>query len=144
MVLFLKIKVWYVWFMIWCILSEGVVFLIYLWEVGCDNSLDWDSFMVMINLEGVGEYLCRDILYVDLVMCFIKDEYDWYLWLVYCGCECCWNEEEFFRDCFFMVVDLIFIFILLCVNKDFLFMMNVMGMDILEVDVWFEWFMDGV
>lgn len=119
--LFFNLMNWYCWYVNFCDLGGfGVIVVIYFWELGCDNFLDWDDVLRVVEVKDVEFYVCKDMFYVDLVMWLCKEDYDCYLSIVVVCWKVGWDLVEVVGICLFFVVDFGVIFIFLCVCWDFL------------------------
>ena len=115
---------------------SGVVVAMHPWETGRDNSPEWDSPGIPIDVSNVGEYTRRDTGHLDAKMRPTKLEYDRYLALVQFGRAAGWDHAAIARTNPFRVADVGMSMILLRANRDLLALAQALGRDGDEIAGW--------
>lgn len=122
-------------------LKSGLVYIRHPWESGLDNSPNWDAPLrnIEVDIEKLPQYERRDLQHgVPVDQRPGKEDYDRYVYLVDLFRSARYDESEIYRQCPFLIQDVLFNSILCRANRDLIEIGNIVGRDVKEVEEWLE------
>ncbi|MFC1867539.1 DUF547 domain-containing protein [Thermodesulfobacteriota bacterium] len=117
----------------------GLVYIRHPWESGLDNSPAWDSPLrnIKIDKERLPVYERKDLKHgVPAEQRPSDDDYDRYVYLVDIFRRLKYSEEEIYKECPFLVQDVLFNSILGRANRDLLEIGRILGKEAGEIREW--------
>jgi len=120
---------------------SGLVYIRHPWESGLDNSPAWDEPIrrIDINKKKLPRYERKDLMHgVPAEQRPGDDEYDRYVYLVDLFRSLGYNEKEIYRDCPFLIQDILFNSILCRANRDLKDIGGILDEDIAQIHEWIE------
>lgn len=122
-------------------LKSGLVYIRHPWESGLDNSPNWDAPLrnIEVDIEKLPQYERRDLQHgVPVDQRPGKEDYDRYVYLVDLFRGARYDESEIYRQCPFLIQDVLFNSILCRANRDLSEIGKIVGRDVKEVEEWLE------
>lgn len=119
--------------------NSGLVYIRHPWESGLDNSPAWDLPLrnVVFKREDLPPYERKDLEHgVPAEQRPSDADYDRYVYLVDIFRRHHYREDEIYRECPFLVQDVLFNAILCRADRDLLEIGRIIGEDVTEVEVW--------
>ena len=120
---------------------SGLVYIRHPWESGLDNSPAWDGPLrrMAVDKNELPHYERKDLKHgVSAEQRPSNDEYDRYVYLVDLFRRFKYDEMEIFRECPFLVQDVLFNSILCRANRDLGEIGKAINEDISEVNEWID------
>jgi len=121
--------------------NTGLVYIRHPWESGLDNSPAWDEPLraIAVDRSHLPRYERKDLDHgVPVEQRPSDDEYDRYVYLVDLFRKHLYREEEIYRNCPFLIQDVLFNSILCRANRDLLEMGKVLNEDVAEIQEWVD------
>jgi len=119
--------------------KTGLVYIRHPWESGLDNSPSWDRPLknIQVDKTGLPAYERKDLAHgVPAEQRPSDKDYDRYVYLVDLFRGNHYDETEIFRQCPFLVQDVLFNSILCRANRDLVEIGKIVGQDVREVEEW--------
>ncbi|UCF57099.1 MAG: DUF547 domain-containing protein [Deltaproteobacteria bacterium] len=117
----------------------GLVYIRHPWESGLDNSPAWDSALrnIKIDKEKLPSYERRDLKHgVPAEQRPSDEDYDRYIYLVDLFRRLRYREDDIYKECPFLIKDVLFNSILCRANRDLLEIGRMLKEDTREVEEW--------
>lgn len=118
---------------------SGLVYIRHPWESGLDNSPAWDAPMgrIKIDKNRLPPYERKDLMHgVPAEQRPSDDEYDRYVYLVDLFRRLGYNENDIYRNCPFLIQDVLFNSILCRSNRDLKDIGEILGEDVSQIAEW--------
>ncbi|MBK5101655.1 MAG: DUF547 domain-containing protein [Desulfobacteraceae bacterium] len=117
----------------------GLVYIRHPWESGLDNSPAWDGPIRKIKIDKgkLPSYERKDLIHgVPTEQRASDDDYDRYVYLVDVFRRFKYQEEDIYKECPFLIQDVLFNSILCRANRDLMEIGRIVGGDTAEVQEW--------
>lgn len=117
----------------------GLVYIRHPWESGLDNSPAWDGPLekILVNKERLPHYERKDLKHgVPVEQRPSDEDYDRYVYLVDLFRRLTYSETDIYRECPFLVQDVLFNSILCRANHDLLEIGRILKKDTAEIEEW--------
>ncbi len=119
--------------------GSGLVYIRHPWESGLDNSPAWDGPLERIHIDKgkLPPYQRKDLKHgVSSEQRPGEEDYDRYVYLVDLFRRLDYSEERIYRECPFLIQDVLFNSILCRANRDLLEIGQILGEDTAEIEEW--------
>ena len=119
--------------------QTGLVYIRHPWESGLDNSPSWDRPLknIQVDKTGLPAYERKDLTHgVPAEQRPSDEDYDRYVYLVDLFRKSHYDETEIYRQCPFLVQDVLFNSILCRANQDLVEIGRIIDQDVKEVEEW--------
>jgi len=119
--------------------ETGLVYIRHPWESGMDNSPNWDKPLrnIEVDRSRLPRYERKDLQHgVPRDQRPSDDDYDRYVFLVDLFRRNRYDEERIYKECPFLIQDVLFNSILCRANRDLIEIGKIIGRDVWEAEEW--------